>query len=111
MANNKQPSGASEKLRTAAGLSLLSGLGLLVLTPLLIALGIVLFQCWGYFSHGAWTPLSVIDGLSKIMDTNWFMMPNSWPGVTAIAKVALDSVPLSLLFMAIGLLVMKVVDR
>ena len=111
MANNNEPTNASEKMRMAAGLSLLGGLGLLVLAPFLIALGIVLFQCWGYFSHGAWTPLSVMDGLSKIMDTNWFMMPNSWPGVTAIAKVALDSVPLSLLFMAIGLLVMKVVDR
>ena len=111
MANNKQPSGASEKLRTAAGLSLLSGLGLLVLTPLLIALGIVLFQCWGYFSHGAWTPLSVMDGLSKIMDTSRFLIPNGWPTVTAIVKVALDTVPLSLLFMAIGLLLVKVVDR
>jgi hypothetical protein len=111
MANNNEPSGTSEKVRMAAGLSLLGGLGLIVLAPLLIALGIVVLQCWWYFSNGAWTPLSVMDGLSKIMDTNWFMMPNGWPTVTAIVKVALETVPLSLLFLAIGLLVMKVVDR
>lgn len=111
MFNNNEPSGTSDKVRMAAGLSLLGGLGLIVLAPLLIALGIVAMQCWWYFSNGAWTPLSMMDGLAKIMGTNWFMMPNNWPSVTAIVKVALDTVPLSLFFMAIGLLLVKVVDR
>lgn len=111
MANNNEPSGTSEKVRMAAGLSILGGLGLIVLAPLLIALGIVLLQCWWYISNGAWTPLSVMDGLSKVMNTDWFLMPNDWPTATAVVKVALDTVPLSLLFLAIGLLVMKVVDR
>ncbi len=111
MANNNEPSGTSEKVRMAAGLSLLGGLGLIVLAPLLIALGIVLLQCWWYFSNGVWTPLSVMYGLGKIMNTDWLTMPNDWPTATAIVKVTLETVPLSLLFMAIGLLVMKVVDR
>ncbi len=111
MVNNNEPSGASEKVHMAAGLSLLGGLGLIVLAPLLIALGIVVMQCWWYFNNDAWMPLSMMDGLAKIIDTNWFMMPNNWPSVTATAKVALDTVPLSLFFMAIGLLLVKVVDR
>lgn len=111
MANSNEPSGTSEKVRMAAGLSLLGGLGLIVLAPLLIALGIVLLQCWWYFSNGVWTPLSVMDGLAKVMNTDWFLMPNGWPTATAIMKVGLDTVPLSLLFLVIGLLVMKVVDR